>query len=82
MHMSKNANFNSNYSRIDNFSGLRDPGSYNEGYGYHCVKSVRIRSNSGPCFPVFGLNIDQNKSEYEHFLHCVQRPKLSLHEIT
>ena len=23
--MSKNANFNSNYSRIDNFSGLRDP---------------------------------------------------------
>ena len=44
--------------------------------------SVRIRSNSGPCFPVFGLNIDQNKSEYEHFLHCVQRPKLSLHEIT
>ena len=29
MHMSKNANFNSNYFRIDNFSGLRDPGSYN-----------------------------------------------------
>ena len=23
---------------------------------YHCVKSVRIRSFSGPYFPVFGLN--------------------------
>ena len=23
---------------------------------YHCVKSVRIRSFSGPHFPVFGLN--------------------------
>ena len=23
----------------------------------HCVKSVRIRSFSGPCFPAFGLNI-------------------------
>ena len=25
--------------------------------GLHCVKSVRIRSYSGPHFPVFGLNI-------------------------
>ena len=35
----------------------------------HCVKSVRIRSYSGPHFPVFGLrkNADQNSSEYGHF---------------
>ena len=25
---------------------------------YHCVKSVRIRSFSGPYFPAFGLNSD------------------------
>ena len=35
----------------------------------HCVKSVRIRSYSGPHFPAFGLNMDQNNSEYGHFLH-------------
>ena len=34
----------------------------------HCVKSVRIRSYSGPYFSVFGLNTDQYNSEYEHFL--------------
>ena len=28
----------------------------------HCVKSVRIRSYSGPHFPAFGLNTDQNNS--------------------
>ena len=33
----------------------------------HCVKSVRIRSYSGPHFPAFGLNI----SEYGHFLRSV-----------
>ena len=47
----------------------------------HCVKSVRIRSYSGPHFPVFGLNTerkcgilvrmrenaDQNNSEYGLF---------------
>ena len=47
----------------------------------HCVKSVRIRSYSGPYFPAFGLNAerspysvqmqektDQNNSEYRgHF---------------
>ena len=41
-------------------------------YGYftqhentvHCVKTVRIRSYSGPYFQVFGLN----NSEYGHFL--------------
>ena len=30
----------------------------------HCVKSVRIRSYSGPYFPAFGLN----NTEYGHFL--------------
>ena len=49
----------------------------------HCVKSVRVRSYSGPHFPAFVLNTeryrvspysvqmceiaDQNKSEYGHF---------------
>ena len=30
-------------------------------------KSVRIWSFSGPNFPVFGLNTDQQNSEYGHF---------------
>ena len=42
----------------------------------HCVKSVRIRSFSGPHFPAFGLNTevrmrentDQKNSECGHFL--------------
>ena len=34
----------------------------------HCVKSVRIRSYSGPHFSVIP---DQNKSEYGHLLHSV-----------
>ena len=34
----------------------------------HCVKSVRIRSYSGLFFLAFGLNTDQNNSEYGHFL--------------
>ena len=25
----------------------------------HCVKSARIRSNSGPYFPAFGLNTER-----------------------
>ena len=33
------------------------------------MKSVRIRSYSGPYFSAFGLNTDQNNSEYGHF--CV-----------
>ena len=33
----------------------------------HFVKSVRIRSYSGPHFPAFGLNI----SEYGHVLRSV-----------
>ena len=35
------------------------------------MKSVRIRSYSGPYFPAFGLNTDQNNSEYGHFLDSV-----------
>ena len=27
--------------------------------GYHCVRSVRIRSYSGPYFPAFGLNTER-----------------------
>ena len=47
---------------------------------YRCLKSVRIRSYSGPCFPAFGLNAerygvmrdtDQNNSEYAHFSRSV-----------
>ena len=34
----------------------------------HCIKSVRIRSYSGLYFRAFGLNTDQNNSEYGHFL--------------
>ena len=48
----------------------------------HCLKSVHIRSFSSPYFPVFELNterysvqmrekIDQNNSEYGHFLRSV-----------
>ena len=33
-----------------------------------CVKSVRIRRYSGPHFLAFGLNEDQNNSDYGHFL--------------
>ena len=29
----------------------------------HCVKSVRIRSFSGPCFPAFGLNTERYSVE-------------------
>ena len=46
---------------------------------YHCVKSVRIRSYSGLCFSAFGLNTDQNNSEYGHFqrrAYCIYLFKL------
>ena len=33
----------------------------------HCVKSVHVQSYSGLYFPAFGLNTDQNNSEYGHF---------------
>ena len=42
-------------------------------YRLHCVKIIRIRSCSGPHFPAFGLNTDQNNSEYGHFLRSVRR---------
>ena len=49
----------------------------------HCVKSVRIRSYSGPYFHAFGLitgrmreNTDQNNSEYGHFSHSVNDSNL------
>ena len=35
------------------------------------LKTVHIRSYSGPYFSAFGLNADQNNSEYGHFLHSV-----------
>ena len=51
------------------------------GRPYHCVKSVRIRSYSGPHFShIFRIqsecgncekNEDQNNSEYGHFLRSV-----------
>ena len=33
----------------------------------HCVKSVQIRSFSGPYFPAFGLNTEQKNSVFGHF---------------
>ena len=33
----------------------------------HCVKSVRIRSSSGPYSPAFGLKTDQKNSKYGRF---------------
>ena len=41
------------------------------GYAFYGVKSVRIRSYSGPYFFAFGLNTDQNNSEYGHFSRSV-----------
>ena len=35
--------------------------------GQHCVKSVRIRSYSGPYSVQMQENTDQNNSEYGHF---------------
>ena len=33
----------------------------------HCMKSVRIRSFSGPFFAAFRLNTSEKNSGYEHF---------------
>ena len=41
---------------------------------YHCLKNVCIQSYSDPQFPAFGLNTDQNNSEYGHFLRSVLVP--------
>ena len=38
---------------------------------YQCVKIVPFRSCSGPYFPAFVLNTDQNNCEYGHFSRCV-----------
>ena len=38
---------------------------------FHCVKSVRIRSYSGPYSVRMQENTDQNNSEYGHFSHSV-----------
>ena len=35
------------------------------------MKSDHIRNYFGPYFPTFGLNIDQNSSEYGHFIRSV-----------
>ena len=35
----------------------------------HYIKSVCAWSYLGLCFPAFGLNTDQNNSEYGHFLY-------------
>ena len=53
-------------------------------HAFHCLKSVRIRTYSGPHFPAFGLNFrispysvrmrkntDKSNSGYEHFLRTV-----------
>ena len=37
-------------------------------YDNHCVKSGRISSYSGPYFPAFKVNTEQNNSEYRHCL--------------
>ena len=52
----------------------------------HCIKRVRIRSYSGPHFPIFGLNTpysdpmrenaDQNNSEYGHILRSALWPNV------
>ena len=36
----------------------------------HYAKIVRIRIYSGPYFPAFGLNTDQNNSEYGKMIGC------------
>ena len=42
------------------------------------MKSVCIRSYSGPYFPSLGLNTDQNNSKYGHFSHNVMLGPLSI----
>ena len=37
---------------------------YTKRFNFHCVKSVRIRSFSGPYFPAFGVNTERIQSEY------------------
>ena len=44
----------------------------------HCVKSVSIRSISGPYFPLFGLNTNKKNSEYGHFSRSDKSCSLTL----
>ena len=48
----------------------------------HCVKSVHIRSYSGPHFLAFGLNTDHNNSIYGHFLRSVDNPYNSFYRVS
>ena len=41
----------------------------------HCVKSVRIRSYSGPYSVKMRENTDQKNSEYGHFLRSIDKSK-------
>ena len=38
----------------------------------YCAKSICIRIHSGPHFPAFGLNTNQNNYKYRHFLRSEQ----------
>ena len=42
-------------------------------YHYCFLKSVRIRSYSGPYFPAFEVNTDQNNSEYGHAVFTLKK---------
>ena len=42
--------------------------------GDHCVKSVRIRSYSGPYFPAFGLNTKRYSVSLRTQCECVKIP--------
>ena len=48
-------NYNFNYNDLCDVFGVRD---IKMGHS-HCMKSVRIRSFSGPYFPAFGLNTER-----------------------
>ena len=51
---------------------------YNNLVKCHCVKSVRIRSYTGPYSVRMRENTDQNKSEYGHFLRSVKTGMLRI----
>ena len=50
-------------------------------YQQYCVKSVRIRSYSGPSSVRMRQNTDQNNSEYEHFLFYISSISYALREL-
>ena len=47
-----------------------------------CVKSVRIRSFSGSCFPAFSLNTDQKNSNTDMFYAVLTMLLISLSRVT